>query len=43
MNTEDTLSGFQEFVLQSIIKDRSNVVVSEPEAYGISPFRLMPI
>ena len=24
VNTEDTLSGFQEFFLQSIIKDRSN-------------------
>ena len=25
MNTEDTLSGFQEFFLQPIIKDRSNI------------------
>ena len=25
MNTEDTLSGFQEFFLQPIIKDRSNL------------------
>ena len=24
LNTEDTLSGFQDFFLQSIIKDRSN-------------------
>ena len=25
VNTEDTLSGFQEFFLQPIIKDRSNI------------------
>ena len=25
VNTEDTLSGFQEFLLQPIIKDRSNI------------------
>ena len=27
VNTEDTLSGFQEFFLQPIIKDRSNTTV----------------
>ena len=26
VNTEDTLSGFQEFFLQPIIKDRSNII-----------------
>ena len=28
VNTEDALSGFQEFVLQAIIKDRSNILAS---------------
>ena len=27
VNTEDTLSGFQEFLLQPIIKDRSNDLI----------------
>ena len=31
VNTEDTLSGFQEFFLQSIIKDRSNLQIRNQE------------
>ena len=31
MNTEDTLSGFQDFFLQPIIKDRSNYPYNDKE------------
>ena len=34
VNTEDTLSGFQEFFLQPIIKDRSNFRVCSPKTFG---------
>ena len=34
VNTEDTLSGFQEFFLQPIIKDRSNILCQDVLVHG---------